>query len=718
MATVEELGKPPVDQEVIAAYVVPTWAQLGKDLLGGGPSVDREYVPELRWPNSVRTFERMFTDTQLSGLFRGTTLPIRRYVWGLDPNGATPQLIADVQRDFNMQAIADAMKAHDTGVGAPVPRARNSFTLDRHLADAMAAMRFGNRLFDLYGEIGDDGRWHPLKISAIANWTVGQIRQNAYGELLWIKQLTGGAPMIESSRLVPYILDPEPGDWVGRSSFRSCYREWLLKDRLLRVDLRNQENAGGVLINISPPDATDAERRALGEMAAAFRAGGGGSVPDGTQPMFIRAQGQDAIASIDRHDAAMAREFLMMFMSLGTNSQSGNRALGGAFINWFSIAQEALAQWLCDVFNESILERYAVWNYGDTVEFVPKLTFKRPEDDNPVADLTNAATTQPGTPGAAAVVDQGGNVLEQAHTRSMPGAIVVDDETRHMLVAAYHEYEQWARPTPRRARRDHVHAAQTPFRRQPNANEVRAATDFNELDSNWKSAVAQLVAEWQEIRKRQIGQLAEQVVQADGDLGKLATISATAAGGDLIAARLKAMLAKGASEAHGEATRQGVVAPETPDLAVAERDLASRASALEQLLASALSQAGANKAVQLTGGGLTAGDVAAQVRTHLSGLSDAYLTDQFGGAMSAAQNAGRLAVMDANQPERLYASELLDQNTCEPCAEEDGAEFATPEEAAAAYPGGGYVGCLGGPRCRGTVVAVYSESAPSQGDNT
>jgi len=53
-----------------------------------------------------------------------------------------------------------------------------------------------------------------------------------------------------------------------------------------------------------------------------------------------------------------------------------------------------------------------------------------------------------------------------------------------------------------------------------------------------------------------------------------------------------------------------------------------------------------------------------------------------------------------------YASELLDRNTCTPCAQVDGREYATWADALVDYPTGQYRLCEGGTRCRGVVVMV------------
>lgn len=77
-------------------------------------------------------------------------------------------------------------------------------------------------------------------------------------------------------------------------------------------------------------------------------------------------------------------------------------------------------------------------------------------------------------------------------------------------------------------------------------------------------------------------------------------------------------------------------------------------------------------------------------------------------ANQAALNVGRndTAANYVGEFIAAFASEILDQNTCGPCAAIDGTRFDSPEEAAAAYPAG-YTGCLGRSRCRGVCVYVF-----------
>ncbi len=65
-----------------------------------------ETVPELAWPSSINTYSAMRTDAQIASLLLAFTLPVRRYHWYIDPNGASDEVVEDVANDFNLPMAA------------------------------------------------------------------------------------------------------------------------------------------------------------------------------------------------------------------------------------------------------------------------------------------------------------------------------------------------------------------------------------------------------------------------------------------------------------------------------------------------------------------------------------------------------------------------------------------------------------------------------------
>jgi hypothetical protein len=138
---------------------------------------------------------------------------------------------------------------------------------------------------------------------------------------------------------------------------RSCYREWLVKDRLMRVNAINHERAGGVPVIEAAPNATKPEISRLAALARQFKVteGGGGAIPHGSKMHLVSAGGSDIDASMRYCDESMARVWMLMVTMLG-QTQTGSRALGGTFADIAVTFRDAIAGWLRRVFDEQVLE--------------------------------------------------------------------------------------------------------------------------------------------------------------------------------------------------------------------------------------------------------------------------------------------------------------------------------------------------------------------------
>jgi hypothetical protein len=714
-------SKPPVTeigQQIQLAYnplrmgVVP-WNVLHNEA---------EYVPELQWPASVRVYDQMRADAQIGGLFAGTVLPIMRYKWMIDPNGARPEIVTNLSQDLNLNIKGQEPK--------PVGRQKGRFSFKQHMRIALLALLYGHYFFEQVGEIGADGKWHLRKLSERPPHTIQQIAVAEDGGLVYIRQniasfnmrpqpLYGNFPEIPVDRLVAYVWDKEGANWPGRPLVRDCYKPWVLKDKIVRIDVINHERAGGVPVVEAPPDATPDEIGSMSRMASQFKVGenAGGALPNGARLNLARiGSGSDTIGSARYHDEEMARRFLMMFMQLG-QTRTGSRALGDTFLEFFSMSQWTIADWFLDVFNEHVVEDYVDWNYGEDEEFTPRLVYEPSEIELSVTDLValvdkgivvvdaaleeairykyNMPDKAPGAPDAVGPqnplepqsLDPGGTDLPQ----DLPG-----QGSPQPATAGAGRTRAGLPPLP---------LPQRPLRRQLYDHEIQAQVDFSALELAWQAETGHLVSQWRAIQDLQIQELTEDIIAANGNVKKLAKISATPQGADIINARMQNIAAQGISEAIQEAQRQGQQNLITPGVDEITAGLSARAVAVQDMLAASLSDAARRKALTISN--LPPAEAAAMVSSHLHGLSATYLQDQLGGALVAAQNSGRRLAFARNEPSEVFASEILDNNTCGPCVQRDGTRYPDLQAAEADYPTGGYKDCQGGSRCRGTVVAVW-----------
>lgn len=722
---IETVGPPPKTEKGVATAGVGLWDW-------SALVEDREYVPLLQFPNSVLTYEKMFTDAQLKGLYAGTVLPLRRFRYRLNPNGASSAVVNKLSKDYGIPVKG---KEAEFSQG----RRRGRFSWAQHLELLLRHFIFGFYFFEQVGEIDPekygDAFWHIKKLAPRPPHTISEVMVEKDGGLKGIKQNTAvtaqlNAPDIPVTQLIAYVLEQEGGNWYGTSLFRACYRNWMIKDRLLRVDaIKHERNGVGMPIIEAPPDADEPEMDRLNTLAQQFKAHerGGAAVPSGTKVTLQGTQGNlpDTVASINMHNEEMARAFLMMFMNLSQGSSGqGSYALGSGFMDFFAYSQESYADRICTTFTEHMLEDDVDWNFGPD-EACPQLEWTRAENEEiPTADLATLVEKKIITvdPELEALIRQ---------RYSLPAAPEPEEAPEPPEEEPQEEEEETQPEQPSagakasaggRRRKRGVRAADTPLplpprelRRQPYDHEVLAQVDYAQLESIVKQGTQDAVAEFTTLQQQQIQQLHDAIVAADGDLVKLSQIKADPVAQDLIFKHLRATAEKGMETALNEAQLQGkpvgdLVFPDIEDL---ETHLTNRAKAVDQVLSASISEAASRQAINRTGGELSAAEVADQVQAHLEGLSDAYLNDQLGGTMSQGMNTGRRAVMRVNDPEAIYASELLDTNTCTNCTAKDGTEYLTLGDAEKDYPTGGYTECEGGPRCRGTLVAIYPEAAPT-----
>lgn len=694
---------------------------------------DEEYVPELLWPRSIKVYNGMRNDPQIAGLLRGSTLPIRQYHWYVDDNGADLDITKMIAEDFGLPLKDES--------NSPRKRSQGRFRWDNHLRMALEmSMIFGHMFFEQVGQYDAQGYWRMRKLAERMPNTIVQFGTDDNGSLAGIKQNFAGAPWIPINRMVGYIHDQEGGNWVGRSHLRSLYQPWLLKDRLLRVDVtRHERNGAGMPIVELPPGATRRQRTEAAALAQMYRVGqgAGGALPAGMKLTLLGVQGNvsDTLASIRFHNEEMSRSWLMMFMQLG-QTQSGSRALGAEFLDFFALSQEALANWAMSIINEYMVEDWVDWNVGPDAP-VPLIKYRRTEANNMSAENLAKLVQY----GAIQVDTDLEKFLREYYQLPAPGGTPIPTGTRQGTLAPVVPGQAQQPQLPPAGEstvsarssshpgQAHSHAVSLPpggveaaasgrgdgswpFRRQPTTEELAAATDFPKLDAQWSSALGRLEKKWQGVTAVQIEQLVQQI-EAAVTPEALQQIFATPEGQSLITDEMIKLIDKGAALAEAEAKSQGVDIKANTVVLDTEKIVAEqRAANVDRLLADALKQSALAKAMQVSPNGGGGPDVAAKVEAHLMSLKGAFVHDQLGGALTTAQNGGRRAVFEAALPGgvKLYASELLDNNTCGPCADEDGKEFGTLEAARAEYSSGGYDNCEGGPRCRGTIVAVYEEA--------
>jgi hypothetical protein len=246
------------------------------------------------------------------------------------------------------------------------------------------------------------------------------------------------------------------------------------------------------------------------------------------------------------------------------------------------------------------------------------------------------------------------------------------------------------------------------------ARSVRAAASdpgsAAEIQQQWQQAKAALLKRWPKTAKPMVDELADQASSADtARLGELAVSAG-------VISAVATVLTKGGSDL-AQAAAAGVVAEaanqqvtiDAPTKAGADT-VRDTAAAIAGIIASGYASGAARAALQLAG--TSPAEVKAAVAEQLTDLGtseNGLVGDNIGALLSAAQHAGRLAVLERHPANGYIAEERNDDgNRCRPCAEENQKRFATLAEALKDYPTSGYVRCEGRSRCRGHIRPLWT----------
>lgn len=347
---------------------LPGWARLGLDA--------DEDNPQLQWPLSAKTYDRMRReDSQVGSVLRAVTLPIRSTEWLIDPSGANEDVVEFVAANLGLPVRGRAVEM-------PLRR-RDRFSWSEHLRLALLELVFGHSFFEqVYRE--EDGRLWLRKLAWRPPRTISKIDVARDGGLVSIEQSgsLGRGVTIPVDRLVAYVNDREGGNWVGQSLLRGAYKNWLLKDRLLRGQALTVERNGlGVPVHTQAPipeaiksrDDREAWLKQQAEdglaVARGFRAGetAGVSLPNGASLSLKGVEGDlpDTDKPIRYHDEQIARAVLAHFLNLGT--ETGSWALGSTFADFFTNSLNAVAEHVADVTQQHVVEDLVDVNFGASV---------------------------------------------------------------------------------------------------------------------------------------------------------------------------------------------------------------------------------------------------------------------------------------------------------------------------------------------------------------
>ncbi len=362
-----------------------SWASIAEEA--------HEKNPKLQWPASIDVFDQMSReDAQVGSVLRAVTLPILSTPWSINPSGCREEVAASIARNLGLPIKGMEPEA-------PV-RTKGRFSWSEHLRHALSSETvYGHGYFEQVYRI-EQGLVALRKLAWRPPRTISKIDVAADGGLIAIEQYgVAGKPRIRipADRLVAYINDRKGSNWLGESLLRTAYKNWLIKDRIMRVQGLTVDRNGLGVPWYTAPDVPEGMEREQAEkwlqdqldegkkIAKQFRAGdqAGGAGAYGSKMELLAPSGKlpDTDGPIRYHDEQIARAVLAHFLNLGT--ETGSWALGSTFANFFTDSLNAQADHIRTITQQHVIEDLVDLNFGSS-EPAPQLEFDPIGSEHPI----------------------------------------------------------------------------------------------------------------------------------------------------------------------------------------------------------------------------------------------------------------------------------------------------------------------------------------------
>lgn len=196
------------------------------------------------------------------------------------------------------------------------------------------------------------------------------------GGILRFEQNLPGTSPIPPSKLVPFAIDRDHGDWWGTSMLRPMWGSWKLKKQLMIASGIGWDRfAAGIPLVRHPSGTGNAARaEAIGRSLRQHERGYV-SFESGSEWSLEILSGSGTLADpvplLRFYCEQIADSALEFFVNLAS-SQTGSRATGDVLVEPFYEAVDGLATQLAATYRKHLLREFVTFNFGEQVE-VPKI---------------------------------------------------------------------------------------------------------------------------------------------------------------------------------------------------------------------------------------------------------------------------------------------------------------------------------------------------------
>jgi hypothetical protein len=337
-----------------------------------------EYDPKMKGLQAIQRYDKMRrTDAAVYAAESARRLPILAADWDIQP-GANDPLSKEAAK-LAKENLMGGLES-ETASGE-----KHTQTFENVLRNALLCDPYGCSAHeDLWAVDADKSQIRLRRLAPRLARTFYQFVTEPDGETLYqLIQFGYRGQMVEivpvdAWKLCYFAMNSEGANFYGWSNNRTAYLPWYFKQQTMRIDaIGNERNRLAVPVikqgpNASPQDVAQSwewvENLSTNERT-------GLSLPYQWEAMLMGIEGRaiDLTNSIRFYDEQIFVATMTDFMSLGKTA-SGSRALGDVKLDFFLLAEEALARFIAKAIESTTVRRLVDHNFQTSQEFAyPKV---------------------------------------------------------------------------------------------------------------------------------------------------------------------------------------------------------------------------------------------------------------------------------------------------------------------------------------------------------
>lgn len=369
-----------------------------------GRVVEDELIPDLKFPLSITTYQRMKSDPIIAGSLFMIKQFLRKVEWDVRPKGGLnnstetarqradqvkKNLFYDMERSFD-SVMSDICGFIENGFGffEPTYQVVDGEVLWKDFA-SRPPLSIKGFIFDKKGYVKQVEQYIPANSNPLGSTNVSLVE--------YASVYSTATKKIPYNRLLHFRTDSEKNNPLGRSVLKNAYKAWYFKTKLEEheaIGVEREMNGipylgiPGEFFNIDDGDTEALERLNIfknmlsnlrnneqaGILLPSDRDEGGHKLYEFELVASKGTRALDTSKIIERYDYRIAQSLLSDFLLMGSTS-TGSFALSDNKVNTFFKSLEAYLEIIAEQFNRKAIPKLFElngWDKEDICELIHK----------------------------------------------------------------------------------------------------------------------------------------------------------------------------------------------------------------------------------------------------------------------------------------------------------------------------------------------------------